>query len=86
MEAKRLHVNSTKLILHVMIPPAFVGSDYFCESGRPERRVQQKLYSDPLWDGQGCGSLHETACYQAAAGIPLGCTRSPVLLLMTPLS
>ena len=49
-------------------PPAFVGNDYFCESGVPGH-VQQQLYtSDPLWDGEGCGSL-ETVCCQAA-GLP----------------
>ena len=47
--------------------PAFVGNDYFCESGCPGH-FQQRLYSDPLWDGEGCGSL-ETVCCQAA-GLP----------------
>ena len=47
--------------------PAFVGNDYFCESGSPES-YQQTLYPDPLWDGEGCGSL-ETVCCQAA-GLP----------------
>ena len=37
--------------------PSFVGSDYFCESGNPGRTWEFILYaSDPLWDGQGCGS------------------------------
>ena len=50
------------------VSPSFVGNDYFCESGCPDRHVQQKLYSDPLWDGEGCG-FHETICCQAA-GLP----------------
>ena len=49
------------------IPPAFVGNDYFCESGCPGHAVNV-LYPDPLWDGEGCGSL-ETVCCQAA-GLP----------------
>ena len=47
--------------------PSFVGNDYFCESGCPGL-YQRQLYTDPLWDGEGCGSL-ETVCCQAA-GLP----------------
>jgi len=37
--------------------PTFIGNDYFCESGNPTRTWTNILYaSDPLWDGQGCGS------------------------------
>ena len=37
--------------------PTFVGNDYFCESGNPATTWTNILYaSDPLWDGQGCGS------------------------------
>ena len=37
--------------------PTFVGNDYFCESGNPGPSFTNILYaSDPLWDGQGCGS------------------------------
>jgi len=37
--------------------PSFVGNDYFCESGNPGPTWTNILYaSDPLWDGQGCGS------------------------------
>ena len=37
--------------------PTFIGNDYFCESGNPTRTFTNILYaSDPLWDGQGCGS------------------------------
>ena len=50
-------------------PPAFVESDYFCESGSNGGSLSQTMYtSDPLWDGQGCvGS--EAACCQTT-GIP----------------
>ena len=34
-----------------------MGNDYFCESGIPGPEFSNILYaSDPLWDGQGCGS------------------------------
>ena len=42
-------------------PPAFVGNDYFCDTGS-EERVQVAFYGDdPLWDGAGCGPLN-TCC------------------------
>ena len=49
-----------------VIPPAFVGNDYFCESGCPGH-VANVLYPDPLWDGEGCGSL-ETVFEQESLG------------------
>ena len=49
--------------------PSFVGNDYFCESGCSGSSVSQKLYtSDPLWDGDGCGSLEQDCCN--ASGLP----------------
>ena len=41
---------------HNAVPPAFVGNNYYCESGNPARTVDgYHLYStDPLWDGQQC--------------------------------
>ncbi len=42
-------------------PPAFVGNDYFCDTGS-EGQVQSRFYGeDPLWDGTGCGPLN-TCC------------------------
>ena len=39
------------------IPPAFVGNDYYCESGDVGTYESAPYYlSDPLWDGSGCGS------------------------------
>ena len=47
----------------------FVGDHYFCESGIAGVHRQQQLYtSDPLWDGQGCGSLESPCCN--VPGIP----------------
>ena len=50
------------------LPPSFVGSDYYCESGyqgnsNPTNGVFYS--SDPLWDGKDCGSS-ETACCRHA--------------------
>ena len=43
--------------------PAFVGSDYYCESGRDSVSRSGVLYSgDPLWDGQDCDGLERTCC------------------------
>ena len=43
--------------------PAFVGSDYYCESGCPAGDFDYSTihFQDILWDGQQCG-LIETAC------------------------
>ena len=38
-------------------PPAFVGNDYYCESGDVGTYDLVSYYlSDPLWDGSGCGN------------------------------
>ena len=38
-------------------PPAFIGNDYYCESGDVGTYDATPYYlSDPLWDGSGCGS------------------------------
>ena len=48
---------------------SFVGGHYFCESGFAGVHRQQQLYtSDPLWDGQGCGSTESPCCN--VPGIP----------------
>lgn len=40
------------------VPPAFVGNNYFCESGNPLSTFQNtntfEYTDDPLWDGQKC--------------------------------
>ena len=48
----------------------FIGNNYFCESGNPNSSTStNRLYtSDPLWDGQGCGSLESSCCN--VPGIP----------------
>ena len=50
---------------------SFVGNDYFCESGNsdPNGNIPRHLYTtDPLWDGNGCGSIEQTCCQ--APGLP----------------
>ena len=43
-------------------PPAFVGNDYFCDTGSNYLNNNNIFYSDdPLWDGAGCGPLN-TCC------------------------
>ena len=49
-------------------PQAFIGNNYFCESGNPTNDANQFFTSDPLWDGQGCGSLESSCCI--VPGIP----------------
>ena len=50
-------------------PQAFIGNNYFCESGNPTSDTGQTLFvNDPLWDDQGCGPLELTCC--SAAGLP----------------
>uniref|UniRef100_A0A1X7U3P1 Fibrinogen C-terminal domain-containing protein n=1 Tax=Amphimedon queenslandica TaxID=400682 RepID=A0A1X7U3P1_AMPQE len=51
------------------IVPAFIGNNYFCESGTNASSPSTTLYTaDPLWDGQGCGSLESPCCN--VPGIP----------------
>ena len=46
--------------------PSFVGSNYFCESGRVHDTGRPSgshlFYNDPLWDGQGCQLEGNTCC------------------------
>ena len=49
--------------------PAFIGDDYFCESGNPLNAFSITFYSDdPLWDGEGCGGIEGHCCN--VPGIP----------------
>lgn len=49
-------VNEARLQSNIV--PAFVGENYFCESGATTYNIFQNLYytNDPLWDGQNCTS------------------------------
>ena len=57
-------------------PPAFVGLDYFCESGITGRWEDNRRIAleDPLWDGDGCGPGN-SCCAQA--GMPWFCRTLP---------
>ena len=43
-------------------PPAFVGSDYYCESGTPASKNYTFNYENVLWDGQMCRQDEVTCC------------------------
>ena len=47
---------------------SFIGDHYFCESAASGTYQQQLYTSDPLWDGQGCGSDESPCCN--VTGIP----------------
>ena len=51
-----------------VIPPAFIGNDYFCESGCPGHVQLKVFYTDPLWDGKQCGILDKPCCTKS--GLP----------------
>ena len=42
-------------------PPAFVGNDYFCDTGSTHTWSYTFYPDDPLWDGAGCGPAN-TCC------------------------
>ena len=53
----------------VQLTQTFIGSHYYCESANKNTFAAYGLYtSDPLWDGQGCGSNEAPCC--SAPGIP----------------
>ncbi len=53
------NINQT---ISTRIPPAFVGDDYFCDTGSQGTAINNLFYGDdPLWDGAGCGPLN-TCC------------------------
>ena len=59
-------------------PPAFVGTNYYCESGNVGVYESSNYYlSDPLWDGNGCTSGNGCC---AQIGMPWFYRRLPFLL------
>ena len=45
-----------------VVPPSFVGTDYFCESGNYDTVNPHGFFpNDPLWDGAGC-SANSSCC------------------------
>ena len=42
--------------------PPFIGSDYYCESGRVSNNHIVILFNDPLWDSQQCTDLEGPCC------------------------
>ncbi len=57
-------------------PPSFVGSDYYCESGRYSATDNLMLYaSDALWDGQRCDGYEGPCC--SHPNLPWFCKELP---------
>ena len=52
---------NTSLASNAAHPPAFVGNDYFCDTGSTNRFQFIFYPNDPLWDGAGCGPQN-TCC------------------------
>ena len=47
----------------INIIPAFIGNNYFCESGNPTNSYYNQFFTaDPLWDGKLCRSLESACC------------------------
>ena len=58
-------------------PPAFVGSDYYCESGNNETTDDNTMFynADVLWDRQLCRHEEVTCCYPTS--LPWFCKTFP---------
>ena len=51
------------------LPFPFIGTHYYCESGRDDTSLTSSLFtSDPLWDGSGCIGAQNNCC--AKVGMP----------------
>ena len=52
----------TNIHNHVTVPiPPFIDNDYFCDTGSSQNYEFRFYSNDPLWDGEGCGTLN-TCC------------------------
>ena len=56
-------------------PPAFIGSEYHCESAVRGEAEKRWYLEDPLWDGEGCPK--DNSCC-AKSGLPWFCQTLPV--------
>ena len=69
-----INTNIHSSILRIRPVPSFIGNDYFCDTSLSNRysSYSKGFYpSDPLWDGQGCGSTN------ACCSVPSECNDSP---------
>ncbi len=66
---------SSPHFLHNYTLPAFIGSDYFCETGARGMPPSQWITEDPLWDGKGCGA--SSTCCGGRAGKRWFCKSLP---------
>ena len=75
-DGNRVHSSSCPCTGNGASPPAFVGSDYYCESAVNTGSWSFILYpNDPLWDGQGCNGLERTCC--DPPNLPWFCKKLP---------
>ena len=56
---------NTDLSARATPPPAFVGNDYFCDTGSEKFKDDTFYGDDPLWDGAGCGPLNRCCSFNA---------------------
>ena len=54
--------------------PPFVGNDYFCDTGSRSGLIYRYVVEDPLWNGQGCGSVSSCCSFNNPPWI---CKRLP---------
>ena len=50
---------------NAVVPPPFVGSDYYCETGDNDKTccdLTKLFFNDPLWDGQQCPGEEAPCC------------------------
>ena len=59
-------------VSYAAVVPAFVGSDFYCESGNPTiAKWTPIVYTDDvLWDGKQCGGSEEPCCTPDPEFIP----------------
>ena len=53
--------NSRSFVPYTGLIPAFIGNDYYCETGSLTTAENRYYLEDPLWDGKGCGRF-STCC------------------------
>jgi len=57
------------------VVPAFIGNDYYCDSGVDSNPQQDQFYTSPLWTGKGCTPPNFCCSH---SGMPWFCKTLPV--------
>ena len=60
-QSPRQHIWTFAAVRYEIVVPAFIGQDYFCETGNRDSYQYIFFPDDPLWNGQGCGA-DSTCC------------------------